>query len=155
MRLKARSQIFLPFAHTSVRRQDQWPRCRKKKTIFLVQSAGLSDKERELEPQTAILEKKPTSYVRSGVRHGDLKVQELSDNFLLDTMALLSGPGKCLARRLLEPVLKGLFQRSEMTKTWIRNKLPSFQGKQPKKKDMWAELESIRKTSLERVSDHF
>lgn len=33
------------------------------------------------------------------------------------TMALLSGPGKCLARRLLEPVLKGLFQRSEMTKT--------------------------------------
>ena len=67
----------------------------------------------------------------------------------LITTALLSGPGKCLAHRLLERVLKGLSQRSGMTE--IRNKLPSFQGKHPKEKDMWAELESIRKTSLELV----
>lgn len=57
----------------------------------------------------------------------------------LISTALLSGPGKCLAHRLLELVLKGLSQRSGMTE--IRNKLPSFQGKQPKENDMWAELE--------------
>lgn len=62
----------------------------------------------------------------------------------LITTALLCGPGKCRAHRLLELVLKGLSRRSEVTK--IRNKLPSFQGEQPKEKDMWAELESIRRT---------